>query len=174
MAEHVRRHAFLEAGVPCGLGAGIPDRFVGQVLDLPSWFTGKEPCLGFFQRQYSRRFEELGHNGTSRSLPPLPLRMWITMRSLSMSSTRRLTSSLRRIPVEYNAMRMARACRLPAASIRRATSSGTQHAWEYAGECTSDRVSSRAENDVSVTRTKEETQCRQPVHHCSHGEFPFV
>lgn len=44
--------------------------------------------------------------------------------SLSMSSTRKRTNSLRRMPVEYRAMRMTRACRVPAASIKRVTSSG--------------------------------------------------
>jgi hypothetical protein len=48
----------------------------------------------------------------------------MTMRSLPMSSTRKRTNSLGRMPVEYGAIRMTRAWRLPAALMKRVTSSG--------------------------------------------------
>src|SRR5690242_11686584 len=47
--EHVGRNTFLEAGVPGGFGAGIPDGFICEMV-VPALCdpTGKEPGLWFF------------------------------------------------------------------------------------------------------------------------------
>src|SRR5258708_2980941 len=44
--QHVRTHALLDARVPRRIVADMPDSFVGQVLAVRSWLTGKQPCSG--------------------------------------------------------------------------------------------------------------------------------
>ena len=63
------------------------------------WRPGKRYGLGRQVAQYSRRTaRSRGESITSRSLCPLPWRTWMTMRALSMSSTRSRATSESRSP----------------------------------------------------------------------------
>src|SRR5215204_536850 len=73
---------------------------MGMSALQPFSYPGNNQVFGFIQRQYSRRVSSsLGLSGTSRSRPPLPFRMWITLQAPSMSLTFREQISDRRMPV---------------------------------------------------------------------------
>jgi hypothetical protein len=60
VAECTGAHTLFEAGVPRGLGAGVPDGFVGQVLAIAAWFAWEEPRSGFLPPPVlTERFQQL-------------------------------------------------------------------------------------------------------------------
>ncbi len=89
VAESVRMDVLGNAGAPGGLAAGVPDGFC-----VIGWSArrvcsaGEQPAVSNASPSGSRSAScssSFGLSGTSRSLPPLPWRTWMTMRSLSMS-----------------------------------------------------------------------------------------
>ena len=101
VAQRVRCHAFVDAGLPRGEAHRLPDhlgrdRCIGTpAVVLP----GKKYVFGRIQRQYSRSAaSSVGLSGISRSRPPLPCSTRSTMRWLSMSRTFSWHASLRRKP----------------------------------------------------------------------------
>ncbi len=61
VTQHMGTDVLLEASVPRGFGAGVPDGFVGQVLALTAWFAWKEPCPGLLPSPvFTQCFEESG------------------------------------------------------------------------------------------------------------------
>ena len=85
--------------LPCA--AGVPDGLVGDGLyrrDPRCWerATASASTDHASTRSSSSSF---GESSTSRSLPPLPWRIWMTMRWLSMSSTLIRAASVLRTPV---------------------------------------------------------------------------
>jgi hypothetical protein len=61
VAQHVRTHALFDTRVLCRIVADMPDRFVGQVVAIRSWLTGKEPRFRLLPAPvFAERFEEPG------------------------------------------------------------------------------------------------------------------
>jgi hypothetical protein len=119
--QHVRSDLLRDAGhhyrgvkdAPRGLRRGMA--FCG--------LAGEEPAVGPVLPVVVAQVREEGSESTVyRSLPPLPARMWITIRLESMSSGRSRQASEMRSPPAYWAITIARYFGLRTASSTRSTS----------------------------------------------------
>ena len=125
MPQHMRADALLEAGQPRGLAAGIPDGLVGnRVLAFTTWFAWEElrPWL-LPAPVFAQGFQQGRADRQISIFTALAFDTRMIMRSLSMSSTARSQFAASHTGgVERHEQRRRNS--VPAASIRRATSSG--------------------------------------------------
>jgi len=97
----------LKAGAFGGLLTGVPENLGGdRMTRCMPWIAGEQPVGGLAlqpapvdTRNASSSF---GLSMTSRSFRPLPPRIWMTMRWLSISRIFRCATSARRAPVAYS------------------------------------------------------------------------